>query len=63
MATGRMIVRADYAEFLASKAIKAEPRGLKSVPALAPHLFGFQRHCVDFALRAGTVLGYSWTPA
>lgn len=44
---------ADYAQFLAAKAIKAKARGLAAVPSLAPHLFPFQRHCVDFALRAG----------
>ena len=43
-----------YAEFLASKAIRATERGLTTVPALAGHLFPFQRSCVDFALRAGS---------
>lgn len=28
-------------------------RGLSAVPAMSSHLFGFQRNCVDFALRAG----------
>jgi hypothetical protein len=43
----------DYKAFLASKSIRATERGLRSVPALAPHLFQFQSHCVDFALRSG----------
>lgn len=42
-----------YESFLASKAARARLRGLADVPSLAPHLFPFQRHCVDFALRAG----------
>lgn len=42
-----------YQDFLASKAVRAKERGLARVPELAPHLFAFQRHCVDFALRAG----------
>jgi len=43
-----------YEDFLASKAIRAQERGLKDVPALAGHLFPFQKLCVDFALRAGS---------
>jgi hypothetical protein len=43
-----------YAEFLASKAIRATERGLSDVPRLAGHLFPFQRSCVEFALRAGS---------
>lgn len=43
-----------YAEFLASKAIRAQERGLSNVPTLAGHLFPFQRSCVEFALRAGS---------
>lgn len=42
-----------YQEFLASKAVRAPMRGLKSVPELAPHLFGFQAHSVAHALMAG----------
>jgi hypothetical protein len=42
-----------YADFLASKAIVAKPRGLPTIPDLAPHLFPFQRHCTKFALHAG----------
>lgn len=42
-----------YAAFLAGKAVVARPRGLTAVPPLAGHLFPFQAHCVDFALRAG----------
>jgi superfamily II DNA or RNA helicase len=44
---------AGYQQFLASKAVKARDRGLDHVPELAAHLFPFQRHSVDFALRAG----------
>jgi hypothetical protein len=43
-----------YADFLASKAIRAKERGLSDVPTLAGHLFPFQRSCVEFALRAGS---------
>jgi hypothetical protein len=43
-----------YADFLAGKAIRAKERGLANVPALASHLFPFQRACVEFALRAGS---------
>lgn len=43
----------DYHAFLASKTRRAEMRGLQTVPELAPHLFPFQRHCVEFGLRAG----------
>ena len=42
-----------YIDFLANKSIRASERGLKIVPQLAPHLFPFQAHCVDFLLRAG----------
>lgn len=43
----------EYEHFLARKAVRAPMRGLAQVPPLAPHLFPFQRHTVDFALRAG----------
>lgn len=46
-------MRSDYSRFLASKAITAKDRGLDRVPALADHLFPFQRSSVEFALRAG----------
>jgi hypothetical protein len=42
-----------YAEFLASKVLRAKDRGIERVPDLASHLFPFQRHCVEFGLRAG----------
>lgn len=42
-----------YRAFLAQKAVRASMRGLNIVPPLAPHLFPFQKHSVDFALRAG----------
>lgn len=44
----------DYAAFLASKAVRVEPRGMAVVPELAPHLFPFQRHVVEFSLKVGT---------
>lgn len=43
----------EYSAFLQSKALRAKERGLPRVPELAPHLFPFQRLCVEFALRAG----------
>lgn len=43
----------EYHDFLASKAIRAKERGLNRVPKLAAHLFPFQRHSVEFALKAG----------
>lgn len=43
-----------YLDFIARKAVKASKRGLRDVPELAPHLFDFQRLCVEFALRAGS---------
>lgn len=43
-----------YLEFLRSKEARAPMRGLESVPALAEHLFPFQRACVEFLLRAGS---------
>jgi len=43
-----------YLEFLALKTARAPMRGLTDVPPLASHLFPFQRHCVDFGLRAGS---------
>jgi superfamily II DNA or RNA helicase len=43
-----------YQQFLAKKAIKAPARGMAKVPELAPHLFPFQRRCVEQHLRIGT---------
>lgn len=43
-----------YAEFLATKAPATPMRGMATVPALAGHLFGYQRDCVEFLLRAGS---------
>ncbi len=43
----------EYAEFLASKAIRAKERGLKRVPELASHLFPFQAAAIEHNLRAG----------
>jgi superfamily II DNA or RNA helicase len=47
-------MNADYQNFLLKKAIRAPERGLDKMPTLAKHLFPFQRHCVEFALRVGT---------
>lgn len=44
----------EYQAFLAKKAIRAPSRGLTKVPALAPHLFPFQVHCVEHHLTIGT---------
>lgn len=44
----------NYEDFLASKAVRAQERGLRDNPALAGHLFPFQKLCVEFALRAGS---------
>jgi hypothetical protein len=46
-------MKTEYAEFLASKAVRAPMRGLKQVPELAAHLFNFQAHSVAHALMAG----------
>ena len=43
----------EYADFLASKAVRAPVRGLARIPELAAHLFPFQAHSVAHALRAG----------
>ena len=44
----------DYQSFLATKAVAAPMRGMTNVPNLAGHLFGYQRDCVEFMLRAGS---------
>lgn len=43
----------EYAEFLASKAVRAPERGLTAMPEIGSHLFPFQRRCVEHALRVG----------
>lgn len=43
-----------YQQFLEAKVAIAEPRGLSDCPSLKSHLFAFQRHCVEFGLRAGS---------
>ena len=43
-----------YQAFLASKAVKAVPRGMETAPPLAPHLFQFQSDCVRFGLEVGS---------
>lgn len=42
-----------YADFLANKAPRAIERGIEA-RSLASHLFGFQAHCVEYLLRAGS---------
>jgi len=45
----------DYESLLRSKLPRAEARGMHvSADALAPALFDYQRHCVEFALRIGS---------
>ena len=44
----------EYAAFLATKAVRAKERGLTKIPDLAPHLFPFQRMCVEANLRIGS---------
>ena len=46
-------MNSDYMQFLRSKTLRATERGLAHVPDLAPHLFPFQRHCVEYNLRVG----------
>lgn len=46
-------MKAEYRDFLASKQISAGARGLDGPIKTADHLFPFQRHSVEFALRAG----------
>lgn len=43
-----------YSKFLAAKALRATETGLSKIPKLASHLFPFQKHCVEFALRVGS---------
>jgi len=44
----------EYQSFLATKAVAAPMRGMADPPPLAGHLFGYQRDCVEFLLRAGS---------
>ena len=44
----------DYENFLQRKSVLAPLRGLDASPRIADHLFPFQRHCVEFALKVGT---------
>ena len=43
----------DYAQFLESKAPMALKRGIKA-SNLSSHLFGFQKHCVEYLLECGS---------
>jgi hypothetical protein len=45
---------ATYREFLDSKTLIPQMRGLAEAPALAAHLHGFQSDSVDFGLRCGS---------
>lgn len=47
------VANGEYAQFLDRKALRAKQHGLEKVPELAPHLFPYQRHCVEFALKTG----------
>lgn len=47
-------VFAAYRKLLESKTIVAEERGLRTMPTFASHLFGYQGHCTEFALRCGS---------
>ena len=42
-----------YRDMIAAKRIAFVPRGLSDIPALSPAMKDHQRHCVEFALRAG----------
>lgn len=42
-----------YAHFLGKKTPRAAKRGLSRMPTIGSHLFGFQRHCVEFGLETG----------
>lgn len=42
-----------YHDLIARKRVAFRPHGLEVVPDLHPALFPHQRHCVEFALRAG----------
>lgn len=42
-----------YREMIAAKRITFVPRGLADIPPLNPAMKDHQRHCVEFALRAG----------
>lgn len=42
-----------YSDFIASKALKFDSRGLESIPPLSPHLFPWQAEIVSWALRLG----------
>jgi hypothetical protein len=41
-------------QFLASKKIEAQLRGIENMPTLKSHPFAFQKHCIEFGLRAGS---------
>jgi SNF2 family DNA or RNA helicase len=44
----------DYLDLLRRKEARAPERGLTAIPALAHHLFSYQRECVEFLLRIGS---------
>lgn len=47
-------MKREYADFLATKSVAIQERGLPKTPELASHLFPFQASVVDFSLRTGT---------
>lgn len=47
------LAESEYRAFLESKQIRAKECGLRLIPPLADHLYPFQSHCVEFALRIG----------
>jgi SNF2 family DNA or RNA helicase len=47
-------VSVDYTQFIESKVPLATKRGMNRIPAMSSHLFGFQKHCVQFSLEVGS---------
>lgn len=54
MSVANEAVLRDYYAFLGGKRRQAKMRGLTSVPALNPSMFGYQADVTDFLLRAGS---------
>lgn len=49
-----MINESSYKDFLESKRIAVAPLGMSNIPKLSSHPFPFQKHCIEFGLRAGS---------
>lgn len=47
-------MNAEYADFLARRRVAAPIRGIAGAEIRAPHLFPFQRACVEFGARVGS---------